>query len=250
MTQVYGCLPRVSVCGDAPFGTYDEKKYPLIPRSQWVDTIQLQDFNWRQIFQAQQSACAGTFGCHTLQIARKIANLPDVPLSQAVPYALCNGGRDNGASIDSILTALTDVGTVSITKINQYDWKGYRNKTWPDDWRDEAQLIRIDEAIDCPTIDHLMTGIQRGFVGGGGIYWKYPRRSGGHALCVVGCKDRKPVVLHSWKGYKYQVMDYDQWKQGVQVFGAWLIRSVVHPLVPRAVGFRRKLQAEAEVSCV
>lgn len=37
-----------------------------------------------------------------IQIAREVAGLPRVALSQAVPYALCNGG--SGASIDSILT--------------------------------------------------------------------------------------------------------------------------------------------------
>jgi hypothetical protein len=234
MTQVFGCKERTeSKVGDGRFKVYDEVKFPLIPRSEWQDTNQLQDHMWRQIFQGPQLSCAGAFGCGVLQIARRIAGLDDIPLSQAVPYALCNGGRDSGASIDSILTALTDVGTVSTDLIDQYNWRGFRSPgtdyAWPAGWQKEAGLIRIDESWDCPTIDHLMTGIQLGFVGGGGIYWKYPRRQGGHALPIVGCRNRNPVVLHSWEGYKYQEMPYEQWKQGIPIFGGWLIRSVVHP---------------------
>lgn len=229
--QVFGCLPRASKVGDGRFKVYDEDVIPLIPESQWKDTSILKPYQWRQIDQASQSSCAGAAGCHSLQIAREVAGLPRVALSQAVPYALCNGGRDSGASIDSILRALTGVGTVSIDQIDQYDWNGYRSRRdpWYDGWQDDAKLIRIDEAWDCPSYDHMMSGVQRGFVGMLGVYWGYPRRTGGHALCVTGSQGGRLEIIHSWKGRKFEVLNRRQCAQGIEVFGAWLIRSVVHP---------------------
>jgi hypothetical protein len=154
-------------------------------------------------------------------------------LSQAVPYALCNDGRDSGASIDSILASLTETGTTSVSVIGQYNWKGYRNRgtegPWPDDWRERAKPFRIKEAWDAMSYDHLMSGVQRGFVGILGVYWGYPRRTGGHALCVTGCKDGRLEIIHSWKGRTFEILNRRQCAQGIEVFGAWLIRSVVHP---------------------
>lgn len=227
--EVFGCLERTTKVGDGSFPVFDEDVVPLIPEPKWQDTEQLKPFNWRQIDQSNQSSCAGAAGCHALQIAREVAELPRVALSQAVPYALCNGGLDSGASIDSILTALTDIGTTSVSVIDQYDWQGYRRGLWPDDWKERAKPFRIDEAWDAPSYDHFMSGIQRGFTGILGVFWGYPRRTGGHALCVTGAKDGRLEILHSWKGRSYEVLNRRQCAQGIEYFGGWLIRSVVQP---------------------
>jgi len=229
------CLPRVSKCGDAPFPTVDDSA--LIPRSKWVDVAGMSDFVWHFINQGSQGSCTAA-GANTLMtVIRRILSLTNVILSQAVVYGLGNNGHDSGMPIDKALSILQKTGTVPVEVVDQYDWDGSRR--WPKDWREIAKSYRLLEAQDCPTFDHLVSRIQKGFPGLLGVYWG---GGGGHAICATEYVNGKLGGPNTWgknwnKGWGAHPKRSGFWQlsesdvaSGIRNFGAWSGRVVTDPI--------------------
>ena len=170
-----GCLPRESKLGDGEFKIFDPGKAKPM-RTIELSTIQL--YAWHRINQLQQGSCAGCAVTQFVLILREIMGLARIILGQAVPYGMSNGGSDSGASIDAICRAITKTGTCPVDYIDQYDWQGYKRKSWPDGWEQEAAKYRVLEWYDCPDLETMKAANDLGF----------PVVYGcdGHALCRFG----------------------------------------------------------------
>lgn len=227
--RILGCLPRVSKVGDWPTS---EAIAPLLHTDKWEQFggINIDKHKWMVKDQGNQGSCAGAAAVGAFMLVRAVAGLPQVHLSQAVPYALSNGGRDNGASIDTILQKMMEVGTVPDSYIDSMDWRGYGRKQWPEDWRDEAKDYQIFEAWDCPTYKHVISALCHGFPCVGGVTWS---GGGGHAIIFTGWKGGQTRILNSW-GADYGDdgigwLPDRQVERGIVRYGAWALRVVTRP---------------------
>ncbi len=233
-THPLGCLPRVTAPEDWP--RVGEAGAPdLIARSEWDKhaSTALESRIWTVLAQGAQNSCAGCAAVAAIMLTRAVSGLLNIDLSQAVPYAISNGGRDEGASIDAVLRAIQEFGTVPTEVIDGYGWQGYysRRNGWPDGWKDIAADYRAVEAVDCPTYDHAVSAVLRGFPVVLGVDWE-DRRGAGHAITMVGWKGR-PRILNSW-GEKWGESGCDWIKEstcerGVKKYGAWRLRVVSDP---------------------
>jgi len=226
-----GCFPRVSQVGDWPcVGQPDAPQ--LISRESWGRYAgkRLDQFAWMVKDQGSQNSCTAASTQGAVMLAREFAGLDRVELSQAVPYGLGNGGRDRGMAIDTALRIMQDTGTVPVKIVKQYDWKGYSRRTWPENWRETAKSYRILEAWDCPTHEHLVSAVFRGFPVVFGVYWSL---GGGHAIVATGWENGKTRILNSWGedwgegGFGW--LPDSQCERGIESFGGWALRVVTDP---------------------
>ena len=160
-----GCLPRVTKVGQCDhegrllfpeYGTEDTP--PLLSNRELnslPDAIDVR-LAWHRINQAQQSSCCGCMGVAAIMLLREIMGLDRVVLSQASLYGPGNGGRDQGMAIDTGLEIAMSLGACPVDVIDQYDWRGYYNRTWPPNYKLTAARYRILKAWDCLTYQHRM----------------------------------------------------------------------------------------------
>lgn len=186
--------------------------------------------------QNPQSSCCGCAAIQGAMVCRKVYGQDDVELSQAVPYALGNRGRDSGMSIPSGLRALRDYGTVPESYIDGHNWQGYRSRKnkWPSDWQEVAANYKVIEAWDCPSWEHLVTAIILGFPVVLGVDWN-DRIGAGHAICGVEYyPDVEEIeVANSW-GTKRKGNGFDRVKKrtasrGTKKYGAFIPRVMYDP---------------------
>ena len=217
-----GCLPRLSKPGDGTFPVLDDSW--LIPRSKWPDYYQqnLKGLIWHVIDQSNQGSCCGCATVGAAMLAREFAGLDRLVLSQASVYGLGNGGRDQGMAIDTGLQILLETGACPVDVIDQYDWQGYRNGTWPSNRIEVGARFRAVEVKDAPTLDHAVSGMWRGWIP---VYG-----SDGHAVILVEYDGKKqPNVLGSW-GKDYGDGGIHRWSIAqLESYGCWLLRVMVDP---------------------
>jgi hypothetical protein len=175
--------------------------------------------------QTKYSSCTGHAGVAVLDLARRQAGQKPVLLSCTFPYALVNGGRDEGASVSAVLKALTQVGTCTFEECGTD--KVLQNQIPKSAW-ETAKKYRVAEAYLIRSWTELLDAIARGFGTAFGISVgrNFSRLSaegvtplpdtvvGGHALAGVGLqKSQRNTWLvktqNSWgaqwgmKGYCY-----------------------------------------------
>jgi hypothetical protein len=171
-------------------------------------------------------------------LIREMQGLKRIELSQAVPYALVNGGQDSGASIDSILQVLMKTGAPPVSVVSEYDWRGYPDRRirkrgcplWPKDWREQSAPYRIVEAGDCPTYQHMLSAIAAGFPTLLGLDWDNQPRAG-HAMGGVGYyQDDDSELFNPWGGDKsFSKHTQRQCERGIQKYGCWYLRVAKDP---------------------
>lgn len=213
---VGGCLPRVSKVGDNTFKIFDPKTTRRAPRS--IKSAIDRSLIWHIIDQAQQGSCCGCATVGAIMIAREVAGLERVVLSQASVYGLGNGGRDQGMAIDKGLSVAMEHGACSVDTVGQYDWQQFR-RDYPNG-HPEGERFKIIEVEDVVSVDDMDAGVELG----------YPVVYGakGHAVIYID-----PDV-NSW-GRDWGDNGFGQWTTrreraiGIQQYGAWLIRVATDP---------------------
>ena len=221
-----GCLPRISKPGDGTFPVYgSDGTPPVIDRSLWdsiKDPID-ESFIWHIINQGNQGSCCASAGAGVMMLVREMMGLERIVISQASLYGQGNGGRDSGMAIDTCLKILMEVGATPIGVIDQYDWQGFNAGTWPENWREIAKRLRVKEAWDCTTLDHVVSANKLGF----------PVLYGSKGHAVVRFKRRKD--LNSW-GETWKENGMGEWvsertlASEIPMYGAWALRVAVDPI--------------------
>lgn len=238
-----GCLPRLSYPGEFLPILGDIETAPLVPRSK-ISDIDLSAHDPPAIDQNPQSSCTAASLCTAMKHARNVMGAKPVDLAWSTIYGPSNGGRDAGASIDTAVNHLMRVGICptlidGAPYIDPFDWRGYYNGSWPDDWQDQAKGFRLLEAWDCPSWDHFLSAMHHGYTGTLGVFWP---DGGGHAIMPTGYDKTKRRVrlLNTWspawgdRGYGW--LDEDVCQRGVPYFGGFIFRAVsfspIDPLPP------------------
>ena len=166
--------------------------------SQWKE-CDLSTFGSPIRDQGQHGSCTGHAGVAALDIVRRQENQSPVLLSCTFPYSLVNGGRDQGASVSSILRVLEQYGTCTAEECgtNQI----FKNQ-YPQSAFDTAKNYKAVEALTCNTFEEICEAVNSGFPTAFGIQvgQNFSRLSsegvcpppnmtvGGHALCGIGLK--------------------------------------------------------------
>ncbi len=222
-----GCLPRPMKVGENPrfkvWGTVEE--CPTIPRSEWV-TCSLKHKIWEVVNQSSQNTCACASTRGIMQLVREIMGLKRIRLSQGSVYNLTSGGRDQGANIMDVLTAMMDVGMAPNSVIDEYDWQG---RDYPANWKAEAAKCRIIEAWDCPSFDELISAVQKSIPVVFGVNWS---GGGGHAIGCIGYADGKAEILNSWGadwGDNGTGFLSESQCRAITSYGAFAIRAITIP---------------------
>jgi len=192
--RVLGCLPpEPKLLGAAQ--RYGDS-YPLVTE---LDERDYEFYGSPKRDQKNHGSCAGQAGVCALDITlRMIGEQPPV-LSATMPYALANGGRDEGSSMSMILKILIQVGTCLDSTM---PWNKIYKHQIPPKAYEEAKLYRVRQAYLCRSYEELCSAICQGFPVSLGIMvgdnlgeldsegiCPLPRRVlGGHAMCGIGLK--------------------------------------------------------------
>jgi len=228
-----GCLPRLSYPGEFLPVLGDIETAPLIPRRE-IGKIDLTAHDPPPVDQAAQSSCTAASLATAIRHARLVAGGRLVDLAWSTLYGPANGGRDAGSAIDTAVNHLMRVGICPAVLggaeyIDPFDWRGYYNGSWPDDWQTQARQYRLLEAWDCPSWDHMLSAMAHGYTGVCGVFWP---GGGGHAITPVGYDptNRRVRLLNTWsaawgnKGYGW--LDESVLLRGIPTFGGFVLRSV------------------------
>jgi len=193
-------------------------KDDLVPRSEWDALIAAypagsDDQNLPPT--AEQDGvgqCNASTTVSMLEFIRKRQGLPYVQLSAADLYHRINGGQDRGSLLEDALREVekNGVGTAATCGYlwkNGY-WKGPASAS-------ERAKYRAVEVFECPTFDHCMSAVLRGFILNTGILWYdnytpgqdgwLPRpagRKGGHA--IMGYRPAR-------RGNEYGIWHQNSW---------------------------------------
>lgn len=235
-----GCLPRLTSPGEFLPILGDVETAPLVPRHKLSD-MDLSPNDSPALNQGNQSSCTCASLASALQHVRNTMNGANILPSWATLYGPSNGGRDSGSAIDTALAHLMRVGICpqqidGEPYIDPFDWKGYYNGSWPDDWQTQARNLRLLEGWDCPSVDHVLSAMYHGFVSVIGVFWP---GGGGHAIKLVGYdKTNKRLRLQNtwsqaWGHRGYGWLDESVCAKGIPYFGAFTLRAASwHPLDP------------------
>lgn len=175
----FGCLPRtLTRYGDGTFPTYPER-FDLIDRKLWKP-VSL-NRHVKTIYDQFDGMCTANGGCGVMMAERSFRGREHVVLSPEHLYGqVARWGE--GASLDSILKALTETGVCTREVIPPEYW---RPGDWPEDWRENAADHRMLEAVDLNAdFDAVATALQRFRPCLVGVFWPGSRR-GGHAVEVT-----------------------------------------------------------------
>jgi hypothetical protein len=206
--------------------------------------------------QKTYGSCTGHAGVCALDIIYRKQGKPSPLLSCTFPYGLVNGGRDNGASVTSILKVLREVGTCLHSEVGTDQI--YKHQFPRQAWK-TAEKYRVVEYLLCQTYEELCEAINLGFPVALGItvgqnfnrldrYGVCPLPDvavGGHALCGIGLK-KHPVnntwimkIQNSWgrqwgmDGFAYLTKGHFDWMvDGYAIMHNKLIDTP--PAVPKA----------------
>lgn len=175
--------------------------------------------------QATHGSCTGHAGVAALDIVRRQAGDEPVLLSCTFPYSLVNGGRDNGASVSSVLKVLEQVGTCTFAECGTDQI--FQNQ-YPQSCFETAKKYKAVQAFMCNSFEELCEAVNQGFPVAFGIEigQNFSRLSddgvcpppmtviGGHALCGIGLKQSR---TGTWL-IKFQNSWTAQWGLGGYAF--------------------------------
>lgn len=228
----------------AVYGTTPQT--PMIPRAQWKE-VDLEAYLPPVKDQDGIGACNAFATITATEASREIAGLSYVKLSPGWLYGRINGGRDQGSTLEDGLAWMVEHGTCTSATVGDLSWRSNPSKA-----AQEAKNYRVVEAYLCPTVDHMASALQQGFVIVEGLLWRdnfTPDKdgwlpsvgrggAGGHALCGYGLTQRNGVwgikTRNSWGvtwGNGGNCVIPESLFDG-QISGYWAIRSVTRTPEP------------------
>lgn len=175
--------------------------YPIIT----IDQLEDRDYEFYgspKRNQKSHGSCAGHAGVTSLDTALRMIGYTPPLLSCTFPYALANGGQDNGSSLSVILQVLQKYGTCTEAMFN-VDMI-YQNQISQQAFAAAKQFEAV-QAFLCRSFSELCSAIHLGYPVSLGIMvgdnfgqldaegvCPLPQRVlGGHALCGMGLKKSK-----------------------------------------------------------
>jgi hypothetical protein len=222
----------------------------VLPRSQWQEIDLADTYKPPLTDQGQTNSCTGHMAKTVCEVCWLQTGRPLVPLSPTFAYALCNGGRDEGAVISDIVVELGNTGLPpeadcpeGVIFKRQIPQKAFQ----------EAARFRLGRQHHVPSFDEIGTALTLGMpVGAGfllgqnfmrpgpdGVAPVPDRVIGGHALPLLGLINRGGKWLvkfpNSWgrswglQGYGYlseEFINYSvevtrrQWGADLDAFAA------------------------------
>lgn len=232
-----------------------------IPRSQWKE-VDLTAFVSPIRNQGSIGKCNASATCNAFEIARNIAGLPHVRLSDDYLYGNIafrdRWGRlqDSGSLLEDGLAWMTTKGTATQALVPDGNWTG----PWPAQAAQDATDFVSTEVYQCATRDSVASAVQQGFPVIIGIMWydnffnplpdgwlpdNRGGGAGGHAICCVGLVKKGGrwgyLCVNSWGkewGNNGFFVIPEQYLDN-SIGGFWAIRSVkqsrTNPVVPRAI---------------
>lgn len=236
------CLPRTDRCGDY-FPVY-EGEFDIIPRAQWDDLIEQQNWLDDMVAKIKNQKSEGTCAANATNggfetIWNNTLGLENwIEFSPIATYRWIAPGPDTGSVIGDNLRQIMTVGTLPVDSpesraaLTQMGLNpnhvlqatGYY-QTFPEGWKDTAAHFRVAEAWDTASFDGLVTAILRRFPV---IYGR-----AGHAICGVRVVKRNGVYTikyaNSWgvwgdKGFGYDSESYIS--RAISSYGAFAIRAI------------------------
>lgn len=200
----YGVLPRVSQVGEWFRVVGAEETVPDVPPADWKDTISLRPYVWDDVNQGKYPACCLAMIANAMELFMAVNGRELIKLDWYKAWVELSGGR-GGVAIDVACRYITAKGMPIVGS---------------------TARIKVVEWFDAPDGQALISGIQRGLIGGFGHYVP-----GAHAECCGGWKSGKADVLNSWGRKNYGEDGWALWSlanidQGVRVFGGFLFREI------------------------
>lgn len=180
----------------------DEGSAPLVPRSDWKP-VSLATFTPPVKDQDGIGACNAFATVNTVEIARAMSGLEYAKLSPGYLYGSINGQRDQGSMLEDAIAWMQEHGTCLAATVPELAWK---KSQWPSNAATEAKQYRVLEWWQCPTFEHVVSAILRGFAVNIGVMWGnadnpdadgwLPDRvtaGGGHSICRCTVENRNGV---------------------------------------------------------
>jgi hypothetical protein len=217
---------------------------PLIKRGDW-QPVNLAAYLPAVYDQDGVGQCARSSSCTMIEASRKLAGLSAVHLSAGDLYARVNGGHDDGALLEDVMSELAGRGVATVQSV-PYLWDGKRHDS-PTLTTERGQY-RVVEAYLCTSFDALASALQQGFFVQVGVMWAdgdnpdrdgwlpaKPRgRTGGHALCGYGLAQKSDgtwgvAVRNSWGAAWGHAGDcvIPESRFDSTISGWWAVRAVV-----------------------
>ncbi len=114
----FGALPRTATCyGDGTFPTYEEKRWPLLPRSKWEPVSM--NRHVRIIYRQLDGHCTSNGACETVMIDRSSRGRHDNPILSPEHLYRQHSRDGTGSTLDENLQALVDYGVCTRELIPQ-----------------------------------------------------------------------------------------------------------------------------------
>lgn len=225
----------------------DEGSPPLIPRDQWKPmTLSLVTPAVKD--QDGIGACNAFATVETVELAYRINGINVPLLSTGYLYGNINGQRDQGSMLEDAIEWMSEKGTCEESIVGMLEW---RKSSWPKDAAQNALKYRVLEWWHCPTTEHVLSAIQRGFAVNIGVMWGSKDKTdangwlpdsaggsaGGHSImrCSVEYLNGRWGIggPNSW-GTKWGkngwfVMSETRLKKEEGSFGWFAVRSVTYP---------------------
>lgn len=168
--------------------------------------------------QEHHGSCTGHAGVTAIDIVRRAMGQAPVLLSCTFPYSLVNGGRDQGASVSSILRVLEKYGTCTHAECGTDQI--FKNQ-YPQTVYETAKKYMAQEAFLCRNFEEVCEAVNKGFpvpfgiqigqnfnqLNSDGVCPPPDTVVGGHALCGVGLKKSR---TGTWL-LKFQNSWTEQW---------------------------------------
>lgn len=224
-----------------------EPTIEVIPRSQWKELIGDDtgpDFPYLVPIHDQNGigSCNASATAWAIESCRAQAGLPYVALSAGDLYGRINGGVDRGSMLEDGLLESMRNGIATKATVPYLDWRSRRPEAV-----EERKRFKVLEAFICPTFDHVMSAVLKGFRIITGIMWSngYNPDSdgwipssgfggGGHALAGYKATYRGNTfgIWHAnswserWNSRLQGRLVIGEGNYGRQIGGFWSIRSV------------------------
>lgn len=192
--------------------------------------------------QGSVGQCSAEGTVNILEGIRRMSGFECPDLSPGDLYSRINRGQDNGSLPEEALLEMMRVGVATTaTSPHVWDRRTYR------DAADERTENRILEALWCPTVNHVVSALQQGWLVGIGIWWYQSDPldadgwmrpiggggRGGHFICAMGVAQRRGEwgikYVNSWSAKwgrnGFGIMPLSRAAEGCRVFQAWAARQ-------------------------
>jgi hypothetical protein len=193
-------------------------------------------------------ACNAFATVDTVETAYAINRIECPPLSTGYLYGNINGGRDQGSMLEDAIEWMQTHGTCKASTVGMLDWK---KSQWPAGAAEEAKQYRVLEWWTCPTFEHVVSAILRGFAVNIGVMWGNSdnpdadgwlpdsvRGGGGHSIMRCSVEHRGGIWgvggKNSWseKWGKKGWMTFSEKRLTAEQgnFGWFAVRAVTYPM--------------------